>query len=123
MRRWSFGRKALPRPVGSREDDELAYVYCVDESGYCLSLARFPDDELVEVMVVDQANHKTCELTVELSSDELRVQLSLAVADALDGVTEYVVPLAATDEELRELDAALTVLFSGEGRGRYERQF
>jgi hypothetical protein len=109
--------------LGGRQDDELAYAYCVDESGYCLSLARFPNDELVEVMVVDQVNHKTREVSVELTPEQLRVTLSLTAAASLDGITEYLVPLAGTIEELRELDAALNVIFAGGTCGRYERRF
>lgn len=115
--------KGFATSTGGREDDELAYVYCVDENGYCLSLARFPNDELVEVMVVDQVNHKTREVAVELSREQLRVSVSPAAAAALDGIMEYVVPLAATDEEFRDLDAALAVIFDGGTRGRYERRF
>lgn len=100
----------------------LTYIYCVDDSGYCLSLARFPEDELVEVMVLDQMNHKTREVAAELSRDELRVRLSVSAAAVLDRIMEYVVPLAATEEELRELDAALTVIFADGNRGRYDRR-
>ncbi len=113
--------KGFATSVGG--EDGLTYAYCVDESGYCLSLARFPDDELVEVMVVDQVNHKTREVEVDLYRDKLVVSLSRSAASALDGITQYVVPLLATDEELLEFDAALAVIFSGDGRGRYDRHF
>jgi hypothetical protein len=69
--------------------EQLAYIYCADESGYCLSVAWFPGDELAEVMVIDQVNHKTREVAVELSRDQLRLTLSPAAAAHLDGITEY----------------------------------
>jgi hypothetical protein len=47
--------KGFATSTGGHEDQELAYAYCTDESGYCLSLAWFPGDELAEVMVIDQA--------------------------------------------------------------------
>jgi hypothetical protein len=106
--------------TGDDDDEGLAYVYCTDMSGYCLSLSRFLDDELVEVMVLDQVNHKTREVVVELSRKELRVTMSPDAAAQLDGITEYTVPLAATEDELRELDAALSAIFEGGSRGRYE---
>jgi hypothetical protein len=105
--------------TGDPEYDDLAYAFCRDKSGYCLSVARFPDDELVEVMVSDQNNHHTREIMVELSRERLRLRLSPAAAAKLDGVTEYIVPLAATEEELRDLDAALSVIFAGGARGEY----
>jgi hypothetical protein len=42
------------------------------------------------------------------------------VAAHLDGITEYTVPLAVTEVELRELDAALSAVFEGGRRGRYD---
>jgi hypothetical protein len=113
--------KGFATSTGGREDGELACAYCTDESGYCLSVARFPDDELVEVMVIDQVTHKTREVSVELSSNELRLRLSSAAAAKLDGITEYIVPLTATEKELQELDAALRIIFAGGNRGEYLR--
>jgi|GEM_PF-4814416 len=115
--------KGFATSTGDDEDHEdMAYVYCVDTSGYCLSLARFLHDELIEVMVRDQLNHRTREVAVELSRPLVRVSLSPAAAAALDEITEYVVPLQATHEELRDLDAALSVIFEGGNRGRYDRR-
>jgi hypothetical protein len=105
------------------DEEELAYVYCVSDNGYCLSLARFPNDELVEVMVRDQVNHKTHEVEVILYRDKLVVNLSPTAAAALDGITEYVVPLDTPEADLAGLDAALAVIFSGGSRGRYNRRF
>jgi hypothetical protein len=45
--------KGFATSTGDHDDEGLAYVYCTDASGYCLSLSRFLDDELVEVMVLD----------------------------------------------------------------------
>ena len=114
--------KGFETSTGGREDQQLAFIYCTDESGYCLSVAWFPGDELAEVMVIDQVNYKTREVTVELSRDQLRINLSPYAAAHLDGVTEYTVPLAAGDDQLRDLDAALSVIFEGGIRGRYERR-
>lgn len=109
--------KGFATSTGDHED--LAFAYCTDESGYCLSVCRSLDDELVEVMVVDQINHKTREVAVDLSRDCLKLRLSPAAAAKLDGITEYSVPLMCSDEELRELDAALSVIFAGGNRGEY----
>jgi hypothetical protein len=59
-------------------------------------------------------------VAVELSRDELRLTVTPAVAARLDGITEYTVPLVATETELRELDAALSAIFEGGYRGRYD---
>lgn len=115
--------KGFETSTGGHEDQQLAFVYCTDESGYCLSLARFPDDDLVEVMVIDQVNHKTREVEVELSRNELKVRLSRAAAEHLDGIQEYTVPLVGGEGELRALDEALSVIFAGGNRGSYVRRF
>lgn len=114
--------KGFSTSTGGGPDEELAYAYCADESGYCLSVCRFPDDELIVVMVIDQVNHKTREVAVELSRDQLLLRVSPEAAAHLDGITEYTVPLTATDSELRELDAALSVIFAGGTRGEYIRR-
>jgi hypothetical protein len=82
-------------------------------------VSRCPDEELVEVMVIDQVNHRTREIKVELSREQLRLRLSHAAAAELGGVAEYIVPLAATEDELQDLDAALWVNFAGGARGEY----
>ncbi len=110
--------KGFATSTGDPDDDGLAYVYRTDESGYCLSLCRMPDGELVEVMVLDQIIHKTREVAVTLSRDELRVTVSPDAAAHFDGITDYTVPLAASEVELRELDEALSAIFEGRRRGR-----
>ena len=74
MKEMLITTKGIAASEGDEED--LAFVYCVDETGYCLSLSRLPDDPLVEVMVIDQVNHKTSEVAAELSPDKLVVRLS-----------------------------------------------
>lgn len=99
----------------------MAYIYCVDESGYCLSLSRQSNATLVEVMVRDQIVHHTAEVSAELRRDQLVVELSPSAANLLDHVTEYVVPLSVDQKELLALDAALSVIFAFAGRYRCRR--
>jgi hypothetical protein len=104
--------------VSSAADDDyggMAYLYCVDRSGYCLSLSRHPDQTLVEVMVVDQRVHRTAEVTAELQPEKLIVRLSPSAAASLDDVAEYVVPLAVDTANLQKLDVALAVIFAATG--------
>ena len=109
--------------TGGEPDDDLAHVLFEEESGYCLSVSRFPhEDDLVEVMVYDQIAHKTGDVEVELRPHQFRLTLSEAAAAELDGTTEYVVPLAASAEQLAELDEALRVIFDGKHGGRYVRR-
>jgi hypothetical protein len=108
--------------TGSEPDEDLAHAYCQDrETGYCLSVSRFPhEDDLVEVMVYDQIVHKTADVTVELRPDQFRLTLSEQAAAKLDGTNEYLVPLSP-NEDLKRLDAALSVVFDGKHCGTYVR--
>ena len=72
-------------------------------------------------MVVDQVNHKTCDVVAELYKHKLVVHLSKSAARELDGIMKYVVPLEGDPVELLEIDAALATIFSKVGR--YERRF
>jgi hypothetical protein len=116
-----FHTASVASSVADDDYGGMAYIYCVDWSGYCLSLSRHPDADLVEVLVDDQRVHRTAEVTAELHSDKLVVRLSPSAAASLDGVAEYVVPLSVDPDELRELDAALVVIFAT--AGRYDRRF
>lgn len=107
---------------GGQEVEELAFVYCRDESGYCVSVCWIPGDELAEVMVVDQIVHRTRDLVVILVPEKLTLQVSPAASKHLDGITEYVIPLSLCEDELHELDAALLVILA-DGRGQYLRDF
>jgi hypothetical protein len=94
-----------------------------DETGYCLSVSRFPsEDELVEVMVYDQIAHTTGDVRVEMTPEAFRLTLSEEAASQLDGTVEYVVPLSGDAADLARLDDALQVIFDGKHGGRYERK-
>jgi hypothetical protein len=97
------------------------YIVCTDKSGYGFSLTRFPDELLIAVMVEDQTHYSTREVTAKLYRDKLLVSLSPSAAKELDGTTEYVIPLSASDEDMARVDSALKAIFSGVGH--YERQF
>jgi hypothetical protein len=112
--------------IGDLDEEEMAFIYCADKhSGYCLSLSRFlhNDSDLIDVMVYDQVWCSTQEITVILSRDELKVELSPSVAQQLMRVTEYTVTLTINDNQFNELDAALTVIFEGINQSRYDRAF
>ncbi len=106
--------------------NKLACIYCTDnKTGYVLSLCCHPDDELAEVMVIDQQNYPTREVTVELTREQLSLRLSPAVAAELDNITEYIVPFKNfedLEEQIQEIDAALTVIFGVGNRGEYIRR-
>ncbi len=93
---------------------EMALVYCVDkETHHCFSLTRFPGQEEIEVMVVDQINTKVLDLQVTLVGDCLQAILPAELARRLDGVERYIVHLDLPDHERAVLISSLKKIFEG----------
>ena len=93
---------------------EMAFVYCYDKTKqYCFSLSRFPDSDLIEIMVRDQINIKTNDLSVTLTGRQLVALLEKHLADRLDGHCEYVVSLDVPDDALPNLLASVGKIFEG----------
>jgi hypothetical protein len=103
------------------EIEDFSGIFCGLEEDYVVSLARFPDDDVIEVMVVDQRNHKTKDVRAELNKDKLVIRIPKEVARHLDNITEYVLLLEVTQERLLEIHCVLQVIF--DKVGHYETQF
>lgn len=93
----------------------MALVYCFDKGkNYCFSLSRFPDEDEIDVMVLDQINHKVDDLSVRLEEKILTVNLDGGVATQLDGHTTYTIALLDIDGVgLLSLHDALRKIFEG----------
>jgi hypothetical protein len=96
------------------------YVVCTDKNGYGFSLTRFPEESLIHLMVEDQTNCPTRELVAELYRDRLVVGLGSDIAKQIGIPGKYVVPLDTSEEQLSQIDSALSAIFSGVGH--YHRQ-
>ncbi|MDR0226337.1 MAG: hypothetical protein LBI66_07945 [Burkholderiaceae bacterium] len=109
--------RALTAEVSASSHDEhyeMALVYCVDRTAnYVFSLVRFPDQDEIELMVLDQLVARVRDLEVILDGNVLRADLPLEVARELDGTRQYVVNLMATGVELQHVRDALTKIFEG----------
>jgi len=93
---------------------EMALIYCVDkQSGHCFSLTRFPDKDVIEVMVVDQIVEKVLDLEVVLKGYHLQARLPPELTRRLDGVEQYAVHLDLPDQELPNLIKSLEKIFEG----------
>lgn len=109
--------RTLKAEVSASPDDdhyEMALVYCVDRTAnYVFSLSRFPDQDEIELMVLDQLVARVRDLEVILDGNVLRADLPLEVARELDGTRQYVVNLMATGVELQHVRDALAKIFEG----------
>ncbi|WP_026686725.1 hypothetical protein [Azovibrio restrictus] len=97
------------------EQYQMALVYCFDrERNYCFSLSRFPEEDEIEVMVLDQINHKVGDLSVKLRGSTLNVILDKSLAAHLDGHTSYTIGLLGIEGPERDnLCDALRKIFEG----------
>ncbi|HEY1397414.1 transcriptional repressor [Roseateles sp.] len=95
------------------EHYEMALVYCFDRAkNYCFSLSRFPSEPLIEVMVLDQVNHKVEDLDVCLTQDVLVASFSPETAAQLDGESQYNIRLTGVDAaSLKTVREALLEIF------------
>ncbi len=110
-------RKTLNATVSASPYDEhyeMALVYCVDkETGHCFSLTRFPGQDEIEVMVVDQINAKVLDLHVTLTGNCLQATIPEGLARRLDGVEQYSVYLDLPNHERAVLISSLKKIFEG----------
>ncbi|MGA4531731.1 hypothetical protein ACPA1H_15410 [Ectopseudomonas chengduensis] len=95
-------------------DYDMALMHCFDSvQNYCFSLTRAPNSDEIEVMVVDQVNHKTDDLTLQLHRNHLKAIINSALAKLLDGHEEYVIEFTANEQEHENLQRSLEKIFEG----------
>jgi hypothetical protein len=108
----------------SQFDDhyQMALIYCFDQDqNYCFSLSRFPDEDEIEVMVLDQVNRKVSDLSVILEGSILNILLDDKLAAQLDGHRSYTICLTGTDgSKMENLRNALRKIFEGKQGLRIE---
>lgn len=98
------------------EHYEMALVYCVDQrSRHCFSLTRFPGENEIEVMIVDQVLEKVPDLDVSLNGSCLTAKLPPGLAQRVGGVQQYVVHIDLSEDQLPNLISALKKIFEGKG--------
>jgi hypothetical protein len=101
--------------------EDFSGIFCGLEQGYVVSLSRFPNDSLIEVMVIDQIVHRTKDVSSELYKDKLVICVSKEAARQLDNIIEYVLLLEVTQARLLEIHRVLKVIF--DKVGHYEAKF
>lgn len=95
-------------------DYDMAYLYCSDkQSDYCFSLSRFPHEDSIEIMVLDQINTHVADLTVRLTGSCLDVRIPVDVAARLDNIEKYVIHLDISQDERLTIVETLEKIFEG----------
>ncbi|MQA38821.1 transcriptional repressor [Rugamonas aquatica] len=101
---------------------QMALIYCFDQDqNYCFSLSRFPGENEIEVMVLDQVNRKVSDLSVVLEGSTLNIALDDELAAQLDGHGSYTICLIGIEaRKLETLRDALRKIFEGKHGLRIE---
>ncbi|MFJ3484327.1 hypothetical protein ACIPL1_13240 [Pseudomonas sp. NPDC090202] len=97
------------------EEDDLATAFCHAENGDLFMLARFPDEEEVDITFLDDTIHVDSHLKVSLDATCLRVEIDAADAGPLGGDTVYEIAHKMPPEDLAELDATLRIILKDVG--------
>ncbi|WP_349972999.1 hypothetical protein [Pseudomonas caspiana] len=97
------------------EEDNMALVCCHGSNGDLFLLARFPDEDEVDITFVDDTIHVSSNLKVTFSAERLLVEIDAADARPLGGDTCYEIRHSTPANELPELDATLRLILKEVG--------
>lgn len=96
------------------EEDDMALVCCHGDNGDLFLLARFPDEDEVDITFRDDTIHVE-QLKVTLTATLLKVEIDPADAKPLGGEHLFEITHITNAEELPELDATLRILLNEVG--------
>lgn len=97
------------------EEDDMALACCHADNGDLFLLARFPDEDEVDITFRDDTIHVSANLKVTLSATRLLVQIDAVDAKPLGGDSTYEISHSTAAAELTELDATLSIILKDVG--------
>jgi len=97
------------------EEDDMALACCHSSNGDLFLLARFPDEDEVDITFRDDTIHVEANLKVTFSATRLVVEIDATDAKPFGGDTTYDISHSTPPGELAELDATLRILLNGVG--------
>jgi len=97
------------------EEDDMALVCCHGDNGDLFLLARFPDEDEVDITFRDDTIHVESNLKVTLSATRLSVQADAADAQPFGGEHSFDIDHTTPEGELAELDATLRIILKDVG--------
>ena len=97
------------------EEDDMALVCCHAGNGDLFMLARFPDEDEVDITFRDDTIHVEKHLNVTLTATQLTVEIAASDAQPFGGETTYEIAHTTPVNELAELDVTLKILLKDVG--------
>lgn len=96
------------------ENDDMALLCCHDQNNELFSLARFPDEDEVEITVCDDTVYVSS-LSVNLSEGKLVVEIPAEDAKGLGGDTRYEIAHSTSGDDLAEVRDTLRIILDNVG--------
>jgi hypothetical protein len=97
------------------EEDDMALACCHDRNGDLFLLARFPDEDGIDITFRDDTIHVDTPIMVTFSATRLLLEIEAADAKPLGGDTTYEIIHSTPSEDLADLDATLRIILKGVG--------
>jgi hypothetical protein len=97
------------------EEDDMALACCHGSDGDLFLLARFPDEDEVDITFRDDTIHVDSNLKVTLTAAGLKVEIAADDAKPFGGDTTYEISHTTPANELAELDATLRLILKDVG--------
>jgi hypothetical protein len=97
------------------EEDDLAMACCHGSNGDLFMLARFPDEDEVDITFVDNTIHVDSKLMVTFSADRLLLEIAAEDAAPLGGETRFEIEHGTPADELADLAHTLRIILTGVG--------
>jgi hypothetical protein len=97
------------------EEDDMALACCHGTNGDLFMLARFPDEDEVDITFRDDTVHIDSKLIVTFSADRLLLEIDATDAGPLDGENSFEISHSTPANELTELAATLRIILQGVG--------
>lgn len=97
------------------EEDDMALACCHADNGDLFLLARFPDEDEVDITFRDDTIHVSANLKVTFSATRLLVQIDAVDAKPFGGDSTYEISHSTAASELAELDVTLAIILKDVG--------
>ncbi|WP_447651493.1 hypothetical protein [Pseudomonas abietaniphila] len=97
------------------EEDDMALACCHATNGDLFLLARFPDEDEVDITFRDDTIHVDSNLKVTFSATQLKVEIDAADAKPFGGETTYEITHSTPAGEVRDLDDTLRIILKDVG--------
>jgi hypothetical protein len=97
------------------EEDDMALACCHGSNGDLFMLARFPDEDEVDITFRDDTIHVDEQIIVTFSATRLLLEIDAGDAIHLGGDTSYEILHSTPASELADLDATLRIILKDVG--------